>query len=229
MGIPKDICLFIKNEYRINHFVETGTFYGETSVWASAHFKHVDTIEFSEKIYYQTKEKFKTIENIDFILGDSREALKTIVNEAIEPILFWLDAHWCSGNSYGEDDQCPLIDELKIINSSSIDHFVLIDDARLFMAPPPLPNLLKFYPGIIEIIKELKEQFVMGFEDVLFIIPNRFKKEFSSFMQSKTTTFWKDYGQNLKEKQVLNSRSRLAKTKGLINDFFKIWNLNDRC
>jgi hypothetical protein len=225
MGIPEDISLFIKDANKINHFVETGTFNGETTLWASRHFKEVDTIEFSEKIYYQTKEKFKAIGNINFILGDSRKALREIVSNASESILFWLDAHWCSGDSYGEEDQCPLIDELKIINSSSMDHFILIDDARLFMAPPPLPNLVKFYPGITEIIDELKEQFVMSFEDVLFILPQNFKKEFSIFMQNKTTIAWKNYGQGLKEKELINNRTRFAKTKALLNDILAIWNL----
>lgn len=224
MGIPEDISLFIKDAIKINHFVETGTFKGETSLWASRYFEKVDTIEFSEEIHCQTKKKFETVENINFILGDSRQVLKTIVNKASEPILFWLDAHWCSGDSYGNEDQCPLLEELKIINSSPIDHFILIDDARLFMAPPPLPNLLKFYPGINEIVAELKGQFVMSFEDVLFILPQEFKNEFSDFMQSKTTAAWKSYGESLKEKKLLNNRTRLAKTKGLINDILTIWN-----
>ena len=69
--------------------------------------------------------------------------------------LFWLDTHWCSSNSYGEEDQCPLMKEIEIINTSKADSIILIDDARLFLSPPPLPNSSHFYPGIAEVIEKL--------------------------------------------------------------------------
>lgn len=224
MGIPKDISVFIKNTYNVNHFVETGTFHGDTSSWASQYFKSVDTIEFSEILYSQTKGSFENINNINFIFGDSRIELKKIVSKATEPILFWLDAHWCSGDSYGKNDQCPLLEELKIINSSSFNHFILIDDARLFLAPPPLPNNVKFYPTVNQIVGCLKNQFVTVFEDVLFILPIDKQESFCNYLQEKTTKAWRDYGEQIKQFKKHESLSRYSKTKLLIGDIIRIWN-----
>lgn len=224
MGIPKDISVFIKNTYNVNHFVETGTFHGDTSSWASQYFKSVDTIEFSEILYSKTKANFENINNINFIFGDSRIELKKIVSKETEPILFWLDAHWCSGDSYGKNDQCPLLEELKIINSSSFNHFILIDDARLFLAPPPLPNDLKFYPTVNQIVDCLKNQFITVFEDVLFIMPIDKRESFCNYLQEKTTKAWRDYGEQIKQFKKQESLSRYSKTKLLIGDIIRIWN-----
>src|SRR5260221_293840 len=156
MGVPEDTVLFIKESFAVRHFDETGTFNGHSSSWASNHFAQVDTVEYSRALYDETKGKLGHIGNINFIFGDSRAALKEIVAEATLPILFWLDAHWCSGGSYGEKDQCPLLEELRIINSSPVEHYILIDDARLFEAPPPLPNLTEFYPCLGDLLEVSK-------------------------------------------------------------------------
>ena len=71
MGIPEDIALYLRNKHDITHFVETGTFKGGTCIWASNYFHKVETIEFSKEIYLETKNKYKHIENINFIFGDS--------------------------------------------------------------------------------------------------------------------------------------------------------------
>jgi hypothetical protein len=72
------------------------------------------------------------------IYGDSREELGPII-EREDNILFWLDAHWSGGETYGESDQCPLIKELEVIfrYSKEKNFAILIDDVRLFLAPPP--------------------------------------------------------------------------------------------
>lgn len=190
MGIPEDITLFLKDLIKTSAFIETGTYKGTTSVWASSHFDKVITIELSREIFIQTKSLYQYIGNIEFVYGDSRKELKRILNEFNQSAIFWLDAHWCDLDSYGENDQCPLIDELEIICSSSGNHVILIDDARLFLSPPPFPNIIKFYPTISEVIfkvMELMDAYIIVYEDVIFCIPKMFKKEFESFMQQKAT------------------------------------------
>lgn len=225
MGIPEEIALFIKKKTNINHFVETGTFRGGTAVWASQNFAIVDTIEFSEKIYRETCQAFRDVKNINFILGDSRLILKQIINKAINPILFWLDAHWCSLGSYGEKDQCPLLAELEIINASAINHFILIDDARLFMAPPPLPNLISHYPDINKIISRSPNKFLTIYEDVIFLLPHTFEEEFSVFLQEKTTKDWESYGERINFEQARKNQSKIKKSKNLMIEFLKTWKL----
>lgn len=197
MGPPQEIVIFLKDLEAIDTFIETGTFHGWTSFWASKHFLNVYTIELSKDIYNHNLEKFRNLSNVNFIFGDSRIELKDIVHNLIKPAIFWLDAHWCSFGSYGENDQCPLIDELDIILSSKFCHVILIDDARLFLRPPPLPNSPQFWPSISEIIIKLTERdyYTIVYEDVLISIPNHNKDFFVEYIQQKVT---KNYSENIK-------------------------------
>ncbi len=76
LGIPQEIVLFLKEISRIDLFIETGTFQGLTTCWASDHFGSVKTIEFSKDIYINTKSKYSHLLNIEFIFGDSRKKLQ---------------------------------------------------------------------------------------------------------------------------------------------------------
>lgn len=56
MGAPEEEIIFLKQLFHLTRFVETGTFKGGTSIWASQFFKQVDTIEFSKPIYLETSQ-----------------------------------------------------------------------------------------------------------------------------------------------------------------------------
>jgi hypothetical protein len=223
MGAPEEEIIFLKQLFHLTRFVETGTFKGGTSIWASQFFKQVDTIEFSKPIYLETSQKFKHIPNINFINQDSRVALSEIVRTACDPILFWLDAHWCSMGSYGENDQCPLIEELNIISSSPISHFILIDDARLFMAPPPLPNLIKFYPNINQITETSNKYSLTIYEDVIFMLPVNTQEAFGIYLQKKITQAWLEYGKEIERLAALEKRGKFSKTRSLLGNILEIY------
>jgi hypothetical protein len=108
MGPPTELILALKHEFSITDFVETGTFQGGTSTWAAYHFDRVTTIENSRVIYEQTVAKHGHIANIEFLFGNSRDVLKSVVPVLQSPSLFWLDGHWCGGDSFGEQDECCL-------------------------------------------------------------------------------------------------------------------------
>jgi hypothetical protein len=223
MGVPEDIALFVIDKFKVGTFVETGTFQGDTAVWASKHFKNVKTVEFSEEIYKNTKATHGAIPNIEFIFGDSRSELKKLSATLKDPALFWLDAHWCGVNSYGKEDQCPLIDELSLLIGSGVPHFILIDDARLFEAPPPLPNSVKYYPDLAEIITELhrnNERYTCIFEDAILSVPGYAKEAFVAFMQQKTTNNWKKYGDELRKRADLIAKGRVRRS---LYEFWNVW------
>jgi hypothetical protein len=150
MGPPIEIIIQLKEVYNIPIFVETGTYYGETAYWASKVFEKVITIEYSSKIYKTVTEKYGGIKNIEFMFGDSRSMLVDIADKLDTSAIFWLDAHWSGGATYGEIDQCPLIKEIEIINNTGGEHFIFIDDARGFLSPPPLPNSIDIGPNITD-------------------------------------------------------------------------------
>lgn len=224
-GIPEDIVLYFKKTYDITSFIETGTYKGGTSLWASKYFQNVHTVEFSEIIYQQAQNNLKNIKNVNAVFGDSRKFLKDLIVKNIEPSIFWLDAHWSVGDTYGEGDECPLLDELYIINSKKNKHIILVDDARFFLTPPPRPHNIHFFPDIKEIIDCLDEQFIMVFEDVIMIIPELYKDSFSEFMQSKTTQEFQEYLVKSKEIREKEQWSKLRQTKHLIGNILRVWNL----
>ena len=128
--------LHVKEEFGPTVFVETGTWEGQTAQWAAQNFARVITIENSPEIHRQSRDRLSCLPNVECIFGDSRHQLEVILRQLQEPAIFWLDGHWCGGASYGERDQCPLPDELRLLNSNPIEHFLFIDDARLFLSPP---------------------------------------------------------------------------------------------
>ncbi|RCV66060.1 hypothetical protein C5S53_00465 [Methanophagales archaeon] len=207
MGPPSEPILQLKERYKLKDFIETGTFHGSTAVWAASHFDNVITIEFSKEIYDQTVAKYgNKIQNINFLFGDSRSVLKTVVPKLTHPAIFWLDSHWSGGQTYGKNDECSLIEELRMINLSKYAHFLFIDDARLFMSPPPMPHLIEQWPSIDEVIDALKsgnhEFYIVLFEDVVIAVPEYAKELVANYCQDINTKAWEEYGKRLNESAI---------------------------
>lgn len=203
MGPPTKLVITLKERYTLQDFIETGTYYGNTAIWASRHFERVITIECSQEIYKKTVSKYSTVKNVNFVLGDSRAVLKTLVSQLTHPVLLWLDAHWSGGETYGENDKCPLIEEIRAINMSQCPHFVFIDDARLFTSPPPRPHRIEKWPSIDEVIEALKsgnhKNYIVLIEDVIIAVPEYAKGPVASYCQEVNTNAWQEYGKRLNE------------------------------
>lgn len=192
MGPPEEVLDKIR-ELGVKIFIETGTYKAQTSVWASKTFDIVYTIEASKKLYHEALKEYRNIGNIRFMCGTSKECLKKITNEIATPAVFWLDAHWSGGETFGRDDECPLLDELGLIIKKGIQkHYILIDDARLFMCPPPLPHNIDSWPDISHIIIHLTDAGYKIFihEDVIIAVPKQNGRDFAAFFQKIATQSW---------------------------------------
>lgn len=201
MGAPREFVLELQKQFNINCFVEAGTYLGQTAVWAADNFDTVVTIENSKSLYDQTVAKYGSINNIRFIYGHTKDVLNNVFRDIQGPSIIWLDSHWCGGESYGESDQCPLIDEIKIINQFDNEKFILIDDARLFLSPPPLPNNSAQWPTIDKVIEELvsskKQRYIVVFEDVIIAVPEYSRDIVCSWCQKKNTAAWAEHAENI--------------------------------
>lgn len=49
LGPPTELVLELKKKYNIQCFIEAGTYYGVTALWAAQHFNQVKTIELSQE------------------------------------------------------------------------------------------------------------------------------------------------------------------------------------
>jgi hypothetical protein len=199
MGPPEEVILLMKKMFNLSTFIETGTFEGGTAIWASKHFKNVLTIENSKTLYDQVMEKNKHIRNIEFLFGNSTENLKQIVPKLDKTVIFWLDAHWCGGDSYGEKNQCPILQELETIIKSGIPHCILIDDARLFLSPPPLPNKIDQWPTIDRLLNKIQsgseQYYIVISEDVIIAVPIFARVTLAKYLQSLNTKLWQEQGE----------------------------------
>lgn len=169
----------LKEALPLSVFVETGTFKGDTVASMTPFFDRLITVEFSEPLWKKGVARFKNESKVEVLLGNSPEVLagiRPILGD--KPTLFWLDAHWCiAENTAGNQSQCPLLDEIRAINRLDDTSVILIDDARLFLAPPPEPHEISQWPMLSQIIAalhELSDQHkLMVINDVIAFFPSQ--------------------------------------------------------
>jgi hypothetical protein len=198
--------LHLAKTFGVQRFVETGTYHGDTAEWASENFQTVYTIEKSRVLYDAAQEKLAELSNVQCLYGDSRAQLPITVSGAASSAIFWLDGHWCGGESYGEDDQCPLMKEIDVLNSVPVQHVLFIDDARLFTSPPPLPNRITEWPTIVEVCSALDSgpyrRYIVIFEDVIIAVPHQMRDTLAEWCQAANTKAWNEYGQQVSQKKL---------------------------
>jgi hypothetical protein len=173
-GPPEELVKELALACGAGTFVETGTFRGRTAAWASGHFDKVITIEISPELHAAAKERLKEHANIQLLCGESPDCLRRVVPGMDTPAVFWLDAHWSGGDTGGQTDECPLMEELDIIFESSQDHCVLVDDAQFFLSTPPPPHKREQWPTLPRIMDRFRSArplSVMVIEDVIVAVP----------------------------------------------------------
>jgi len=183
-GIPKELVLQLRNIFQIDTFVETGTFKGETSTWAAKNFKNVFTVEYSSLLYETALKNLSKYQNIKCFFGSSPARLPEILSQLNTSAIFWLDAHWCGGSTYGAGDECPLLEEIALIIQRPENHIIIIDDARLFMKSPSKFHSGNQWPGLDEIVGLLSKRpgfYTFSSEDVIVSIPIRGKEKLQSY------------------------------------------------
>lgn len=191
-GAPLEEIAFLRKEHSTLVFVETGTFKGATAERAASIFDRVFTIEGSPAYYREASNKLSQFTNIECLLGDSRLALKEVLGRIGKvAALFWLDAHWMPG-SFGESAECPVLEEIQIILNGADDSIILVDDARLFLAPPPRPHKADNWPSMDSVLRALnqeggKPRYNLTHGDVIFSVPERMKEATKNFFQDITT------------------------------------------
>lgn len=158
-------------------FVETGTFQGDAVNWAAIHFDRVWTLEISAEYQAHARARNSRHANVRYYLGDSASLLPEIVRQLRGPAIFWLDAHAGAGY-FASVDSCPLLAELDTIVSSHVEHCVLVDDARAFVAPPPPPFDYRQWPSLEEIfalVLKRPQYHVTIISDAILIVPKRLR------------------------------------------------------
>lgn len=174
-GVPTAIVDVLREHGGIRLCVEAGTYRGASTELLAARFDRVITIEASPALATAAKRRLSGLSGVEVIQGDSSTVLPSVVACLDQPALFWLDSHYCGPETYGVDRQCPVIDEIRTIVAAVPEHVVLIDDARLFLEPPPLPLDVSQWPSIDEICAAFAagrhRRYLAVHDDVIFAVP----------------------------------------------------------
>ncbi|HMV14285.1 MAG TPA: class I SAM-dependent methyltransferase [Chitinophagales bacterium] len=194
-SIPKKLVTSLVNDYKIKNFVETGTFRGDSSIWAADYFEKVYTIEINEEIFTSTSNRPDRKPNIEFLQGNSKDRIPEIIEKINDKSLFWLDGHWCVGAG-GKEHECPLEDELLAISKIGDNAVVLIDDARCFLGKLPPPHKSEDWPTISEIFKLFFQHFpnhnVTIIQDVIVAVPKQMQKTIDTYWMQNYADFYSD-------------------------------------
>lgn len=130
-----------QKKFRIKILVETGTYLGDMVQAQLKNFKKIISIELGKDLFLEAKTKFKKNKNVKILHGNSGSLLPEIIKELKEPAIFWLDGHYSEGITAKGDKESPILEELKAIFTSSVDHIILIDDARSFNGTGDYPTI----------------------------------------------------------------------------------------
>lgn len=190
-GIPAGMARTLVDNLGLVGAVETGTNQGNTARLLSTMVPRVWTIELSEVLAREAKERHRDAQGITFLVGDSAKLMAQAVDALDGPTLFWLDAHYLAGDdSAGFEAQCPLIEEIDVIDRSpaAARSALLIDDAEIFLGGPPPGYRRSDFPTLVEIIAALRahhDRYVTILEDVIVAIPQEGQAPLERYWQDE--------------------------------------------
>lgn len=204
-GLPLDLVQDIASRHKLDFFVETGTFKGDSLAEARQIFSTCYSIEIAEEYYLKAKERFSNTEGIHLLLGSSADKLEEIDYSGTSSALFWLDAHYSGGITGGKDD-CPLLEEIKYISSLQVDKYIFIDDARYVLSPwqgeryCQIEQLFAILPS---------ENYNVIINDVLISVPGKARGDIDQYCLQQT--------QSANNRKIKSKRIRALVTK-LVGD-----------
>ena len=198
----------LKQAMDLSVFVETGTFEGDTVAAMIPYFERIMSVELSEPLWKEATRRFSDERKVVVHHGDSAKLLADLrpsIGDA--STVYWLDSHWCvADHTSGEQSQCPLLGEIHAIGSLNEASIVLIDDARLFLAPPPEPHDVSQWPSFQQVLTALREvsdrHELMVVNDVIAFFPPKARRAVIDYAR-KYGIDWLRASQSLAENPAL--------------------------
>jgi hypothetical protein len=133
-GWVKRSCL-TRHGFKNATWIETGTFWGETTNFLSKTAKRVVSIEPQPELFKKAQQRFADVKNVEIINGLSEEVFPVLLPTVSGRVNFWLDGHYSEGITHLGPQETPIVDELSAItdNMKNLEGVcVMIDDLRLF-------------------------------------------------------------------------------------------------
>jgi hypothetical protein len=154
-ALPAELAVELRNRLGLRRAIETGTYLGGGTRLLAGLFAEVTTIELAAPLAERATAELADLSHVTVRQGNSRDVLPGLVRPDV-PTLYWLDGHWSGGETAGDEDECPVLDELGAIAGGNVHDCILIDDARLFAAAPPPPHDPASWPSLVEVFDALR-------------------------------------------------------------------------
>lgn len=136
-------------KHRLRHFIETGTFKGDTTAAMAALGLTCQTIELQPEFCARARARFAGQPGITVFEGDSGAVLPDLISKLNVPALFWLDGHYSAGETAHGDLASPINAEVQAVLDHPVKgHVMLIDDAHEFTGEGGYPELGRFLTSI---------------------------------------------------------------------------------
>jgi hypothetical protein len=185
-SLPYKLAADLRDRLGLERAVETGTFQGGGARALAAMFSSVVTIELSDRYFERASAELAGVPNIIAEHGASPEVLQQLEPA---PSFYWLDAHWSGLDTAGEENPCPVLEEIEAIPAHSAD-CVLIDDARLFAAtrePDKWPTLVR----VLDALREARPTgHVTVLHDLILCVPPEAKDIVDDFGMDHAEEVW---------------------------------------
>ena len=167
--------ILMNNNLKDSLWIETGTYYGETTKLLSKISKKTISIEADKNLFETSNKILKNFKNVEILNGKSEDLLDKVISKNLnfKNVCIYLDAHLCQDHlkntkTFGNKNTAtPILNELKVVSKyvSSFEKIVvLIDDIRLFKGK------FQNYPDKNTLVNWCKENnFLWEIEQDIFI------------------------------------------------------------
>ncbi|MGA2282379.1 MAG: hypothetical protein ABSH07_01670 [Candidatus Dormibacteria bacterium] len=189
-GVPTPLARALVDGLGLRVAIETGTNLGESTLALSEMVDRVWTVELSPKYVEWARARHAGAPAITVLEGNSAAVLAGLSPSIDRPALYWLDAHWCAGDSAGHEAQCPLLGEIDALDTSpaAAESAILIDDASFFLACPYADYRRSDWPTFLEVADRLRARhprYVTTLLDVIIATPPAGRAVVERFWQAK--------------------------------------------
>ena len=189
-GVPAPLARALVDGLGLRVAVETGTNLGDSAAVLAEMVDRVWTVELSPRYAEWARARHAATSAITLLEGNSATVLAGLAPGIDEPALYWLDAHWCAGDSAGYEAQCPLLGEIEALETSpaASDSAILIDDASFFLACPYPDYRRSDWPTFLEVADRLRARhprYVTTLLDVIIATPPGGRAVVERFWQAK--------------------------------------------
>lgn len=154
-SVNLDLARGLRDAAGLRRAVETGTYRGDGTALLASVFERVATIELAPALATAARKRFDGDGAIEVHEGHSAQLLGRLADPQT-PTYFFLDGHWSGGVTAGQEDECPVLEELQAIAGGHPDDCFVIDDARCFLAAPAPPHDPSQWPTLVELIDQIR-------------------------------------------------------------------------